>query len=82
MEVAMIKETKRIDIDVNALKWLSLKASKAEMNLKAFIEQKIIEIAESIEEEELCARLMQDDPEGFEMLDDKEEEAFRKYMGI
>ncbi|MCE5227595.1 MAG: hypothetical protein LLG05_17270 [Porphyromonadaceae bacterium] len=84
MNTTEIKSKKRkvIDLDQDTFRILSIKAAAKGTNLKALIENSLKKMAEDLEDASLYAYLLKNDPDGQVYLNEKEQEAFEKEMGL
>jgi macrodomain Ter protein organizer (MatP/YcbG family) len=73
---------KNIDIRPETFRMLSLKASEQGINLKKYIESLLDSKAEEEEDLFLYNTHVKDNPECWEFLDDAEQAAFEKEIGL
>lgn len=82
MDTTINKKRKLIDLDEKTFKILSVKAVSTGTSLKSLIERLLTQMAENIEDSELYSFLVKTDPEGKEILNEKEKKAFENWLGI
>ncbi len=82
MNIVDNKKRKIIDLDEHTFRILSINAAAKGTNLKALIEKSLRDIAEDMENSDLYAYLLKNDPDGKVYLDEKEQAAFEKEMGL
>ena len=73
---------KIIDIKPDTFRGVSVMAASRGTNLKKFIESYLDELVEANDDAAVYRYLCQTDPEGFEMVSEKEKEAFEKSLGL
>lgn len=80
----MGKEKKRkiIDIKEDTFKILSIKAAEEGTNLKALIEHSLDDLAENIRDSQLYSYLLNNYPEGKEVINSSEKEEFENWLGL
>jgi len=82
MNATEAKKRKIIDLDEHTFRVLSIDAAAKGTNLKALIEESLREMAEDLEDTNLYAYFLKNDPEGQVYLDPKEQAAFEQEMGL
>ena len=73
---------KVIDIKPDTFRGLSIIAASRGVNLKRFIECSLDELVEAYDDAAIYSYNCQADPEGLEMIDEKEQTAFEKKYGL
>ena len=73
---------KIIDIRPETFRGLSVLAASRGTNLKKFIENSLDEIVEAYDDAAVYKYLCQTDPEGLEMVSEKEKEEFEQSLGL
>ena len=83
METARQSKRRRsIDLSPYTLGILSSAASKQGTTTKRLMEKSLIDLAEDLDDAATYARLCETDPEGLEMLNEAEQDAFEKKYGL
>lgn len=73
---------KIIDIKPETFRRLSVMAASSGTNLKKFIENSLDEIVEAYDDAAVYKYLRQTEPEGLDMVSEKEKEEFEKSLGL
>ncbi|SHJ99087.1 hypothetical protein SAMN05444280_14613 [Tangfeifania diversioriginum] len=76
------KKRKIIDIKEDTFKILSIKAAEEGTNLKALIEHSLDDLAENIRDSQLYSYLLNNYPEGKEVISSSEKEEFENWLGL
>lgn len=82
METAIKTKRKVIDIKPETFRELSIIAASRGTNLKRFIETSLDELVESYEDASMYNYLKANDPEGLNIVDQKEKQEFEKWLKI
>lgn len=77
-----VKKRKAIDLPESVFRYLSIKAVANGQNLKNYIENLLVKEVEDMDDSATYAYLSQIKPEGKIMLDEQENENFKKWLGI
>ena len=77
-----VSKRKVIDIKPDTFRGLSVIAASRGTNLKRFIEDSLDELVEAYDDAAVYCYLCQTEPEGLEMVSEKEKEAFEKSLGL
>lgn len=76
------KKRKNIDIPAHTFRILSVRAASEGRSLKSFIENILVEEANSMSDEELYHFLIKNKPQGNVSLSEAEQEDFENWLGI
>ena len=76
------KRRKNIDIPLDILRNLSIRAAAEGRSVKAFIENVLILEANSLTDEEIYRKLVSAKPDGNVYLNEQEQENFENWLGV